>query len=76
MNKTWPLRLLAFSILMFFLGSWLLLGVENNDLEVKGQEASSELAYISLATGIVSLLTSIVGLLKAYLDARKPPQDN
>lgn len=43
------------------------------DMELKGPEATA--AWLSLGTGVVSLLTSLVGLLLKLLDLRNAKKD-
>lgn len=69
MNRSWMMRFLVLSLLLFLLGSWLLWSGPAPGIESKGGD-SELMAYIALASSVVSLLTALAGLLKTVIEAR------
>ena len=60
----------SFSIGVVLLFIYFLL-LPGNDIEVKGGEENALIAWITLATAIISLLTAVVGLVTQLITSRR-----
>ena len=68
MSRRWLYSLLAVSVCAFAIYTLLRWPP---GIETKGTEQTVVLAYLSLATAIVSLLTALTGLLKIVMERKR-----
>jgi len=70
MPRRWIALFLVGAVGFLLLALWLF-GTGSSEVQSKGDGASPALAYLSLATSVVSLLTAIAGLVKTAMEVKK-----
>lgn len=71
MSKKWIFLLLVLSIVLFVVGLSQLDVAVPAGIQTKGESGAEAVAYVALATSVLTLLTAIAGLIKTLIEAKK-----